>query len=144
MSLTKKQEAFVVKYIECGNATEAYKHAYDCKKMSEKNIGNEGYNLLHHPVVAPKIKELKEARDNKVLEKLVIDREFVTQGILDCIKASIEKDDQGTALKGYDMLGKMYDLNQDKQNDRLVSNKERQALVENYKQRLMDVTPKEK
>ena len=29
MNLTPKQEAFTLKYVECGNASEAYRHAYD-------------------------------------------------------------------------------------------------------------------
>ena len=29
MNITPKQEAFAQKYIECGNASEAYRHAYD-------------------------------------------------------------------------------------------------------------------
>lgn len=140
MSLTKKQEAFIAKYLECDNATAAYKHAYDTKNMKEATIGNNAYMLLKkHSEVAARIKEIKD----KVLDKIVIDRIFLTNGILDTIEKADLEGDRSNTLKGYDMLGKMYDLNEDKQNDRLMSNKDRVALINNFKRRLLDVTPEE-
>ena len=139
--LTQKQEAFVIKYLECGNATEAYKHAYNTGKMSNKDIGNEAYDLTLHPEIAPKIKQYRQAIESKALENLVIDKEYITKRILYNIEIAECKIDPAVALKGLDMLGKMYDLNEDKQNDRLFTGAERLALVENYKKRLLDVTP---
>ena len=46
MTLTKKQEAFVAKYLECDNATEAYRYAYNTENMKEATIGNNAYMLL--------------------------------------------------------------------------------------------------
>ena len=139
--LTQKQEAFVMKYLECGNATEAYKFAYNAKKMSDKDISNEAYDLTLHPAISPRIQAHRKDIESKVLDKLVIDKEFITNGILKNIMAAELKEDNAVALKGYDMLSKMYDLNDDKQNDRLFTNNERLALVENFKRRLLNVTP---
>ena len=139
--LTQKQEAFVMKYLETDNATEAYKFAYNAKKMSDKDIGNEAYDLTRHPEIAPIIQAHRVKIESIVLDKLVIDKEFITNGILKNINAAELKEDHNVALKGYDMLSKMYDLNDDKQNDRLFTNNERLALVENFKRRLLDVTP---
>ncbi|EPZ98572.1 terminase small subunit, partial [Glaesserella parasuis] len=36
--LTPKQEKFCQLYIELGNASEAYRQAYDCSKMSNETI----------------------------------------------------------------------------------------------------------
>jgi len=138
MALTQKQEAFVIKYIECDNATEAYRCAYNTENMKEPTIGNNAYQLMRHNGIAAKIKDLRGAG----AKKLGIDREYITKGITDTIARAIQDGDHSNTMKGYDMLGKMYDLNEDKQNDRLVSIKERQALFDNFKQRLMiNVTP---
>ena len=45
-NLTPKQEAFCLAYIETGNASEAYRQAYDAGKMSEKVIHNKASDLL--------------------------------------------------------------------------------------------------
>ena len=54
--LTPKQTKFAQKYLETGNASEAYRQAYNVKNMSEKTIGNEAYDLLQHPGVSPYVK----------------------------------------------------------------------------------------
>ena len=36
--LTPKQEAFVLAYIETGNASEAYRRAYNAENMSERSF----------------------------------------------------------------------------------------------------------
>ena len=59
MALTIKQEKFAQVLFATGNASEAYRQAYDCKNMSEKDIGNEAYDLKNHPEISPKIKELQ-------------------------------------------------------------------------------------
>jgi len=143
MGLTQKQEAFVVKYLECDNATQAYRHAYNAGKMPPESIHVKANEVKSNVKVALRIKELKEAIQSKVLAKVVIDRTFLTNGILDTIEASKEDGDRSNTLKGYDMLGKMYDLNEDKLNDRKVlSDKDKLALVETLKLRMVNVTPK--
>jgi len=57
--LTVKQEKFVLKYFECGNATEAYKYAYNTKRMSEKVIMNEASLLLNNRYVSVRLNELR-------------------------------------------------------------------------------------
>lgn len=143
MALTQKQEAFVVKYLECDNATEAYKFAYDCENTSDAVKNKEASILLKNRKIAVRVKELKADINREVLSKVVIDRTFVTNGILDTITKADSEGDRTNTLKGLDMLGKMYDLNEDKQNDRLVSNKDRTALLDNFKQRIINVTPDE-
>jgi hypothetical protein len=74
---------------------------------------------------------------------LCIDRKFVTEGILKNIEDAEKIQNHAVALKGYSMLAEMYDLNEDKINDRsrFISEKDKLALVENFKSRLLDVTP---
>jgi phage terminase small subunit len=59
--LTPKQEAFACKYVECGNASEAYRHAYDAGEMGDQAVWNEASRLTQHPQVAIRVKELRDA-----------------------------------------------------------------------------------
>ena len=93
--------------------------------------------MLQKSEIKARIKEIKD----KITESFVIDRAFLTAKILHNIEVAEANADPSAAFKGLDMLGKMYDLNKDKQNDRLFNQEERLALVENYKRRLINVTP---
>ena len=62
MGLTPKQEAFAHKYVECGNASEAYRFAYDTSNMAVETVWDEAHNLTRHPEVSPRIKALQDAK----------------------------------------------------------------------------------
>ena len=57
--LTQKQEAFALAYIQTGNASEAYRTAYDTSKMTEKSVNENASKMLRHIKVAPRIAELR-------------------------------------------------------------------------------------
>lgn len=57
--LTIKQEKFVNKYLECGNASEAYRYAYDCSKMSDETVCNSAYKLLQNGEITARLDYLK-------------------------------------------------------------------------------------
>lgn len=57
---TPKQELFAQKWVECGNASEAYRLAYDASEMSAEAIHVEACRLLQNPKVALRVNELKE------------------------------------------------------------------------------------
>ena len=60
--LTIKQEAFCHAYVENGgNASAAYRSAYDAGEMGDNAIGVEACRLLGSPKVALKVKELRDA-----------------------------------------------------------------------------------
>ena len=46
--LTIKQEKFCNKYLECGNASEAYRFAYECSKMSDETVWKRSSELLQN------------------------------------------------------------------------------------------------
>lgn len=60
MRLTIKQEAFCNYYIETGNASEAYRRAFCCKKMKDKTINENACRLLVNSKVAARVKELQD------------------------------------------------------------------------------------
>ena len=66
-NLTIKQEKFVLKYFECGNASEAYRFAYSAKKMKPETIKRNAHNLLNSnnfttTLINQRLSELREAQ----------------------------------------------------------------------------------
>ena len=57
--LTPKQAAFARKYIELGNASEAYRQSYDAAGMSNEAIWVEASRMLDNPTVALRIDALR-------------------------------------------------------------------------------------
>jgi phage terminase small subunit len=58
-SLTKKQNAFALAYVELGNARQAYAMAGYSQNNSLTSQQKEAHKLLHNPMVAPRIRELQ-------------------------------------------------------------------------------------
>ncbi|WP_065218099.1 MULTISPECIES: terminase small subunit [Butyricimonas] len=63
--LTPKQEAFCNYYMETGNASEAYRRAFCCKKMSEKTIWEKASVLLSKGKVRTRVRELQDEQRSK-------------------------------------------------------------------------------
>lgn len=59
-NLTPKQEAFCQVYIKTGNATEAYRAAYDCSKMKPESVNRLAKANLDNIKIASRIKEIQE------------------------------------------------------------------------------------
>jgi phage terminase small subunit len=81
--LTPKQRAFVQAYIVTGNASEAYRQAYDTSKMSDKAIGNEASRLLAHPGITLEVERLRAehaGRHNVTIDSLTAELEKARQG----------------------------------------------------------------
>lgn len=62
MNLTVKQENFCLAYIEIGNATEAYRRAYDAENMQTETIHVKACELLKNGKVAVRVEELRAAQ----------------------------------------------------------------------------------
>lgn len=62
--LTPKQEAFALKYVECGNASEAYRHAYNAENCKPETVWRKAVEVLANGKVAARVMELQaEARE---------------------------------------------------------------------------------
>lgn len=59
VKLTPKQENFCLAYLETGNASEAYRRAYDAEKMKPESINVNASKLLSDAKVALRIEELR-------------------------------------------------------------------------------------
>ncbi len=69
--LTPKQTAFAQKYIELGNASEAYRQVYQCERMKTETVHNLASRLLNHPAVNEHIHLLKA--EHKARHMITVD-----------------------------------------------------------------------
>lgn len=60
MALTQKQEAFCLAYIETGNASEAYRRAYDAEKMKPETVTKRASELLSNGEVTGRVEQLQK------------------------------------------------------------------------------------
>lgn len=141
--LTEGQEKFCKLYVETGVANESYRQAYG-SKANRKCLDPKASKLLQKEEVQARIRLLKEEIHSNYLDKTVIDREFIAEGILrNSVKAE-KAGDHNIAIRGYKELGEMYDLSLEKQNDRVaVTDKEKNAIIDVWKDRLLNVTYEE-
>jgi len=82
-NLTPKQESFVAAYLKTGNASEAYRQAYNASKMKPEVIHVKACELLKSGNVAVRLSNERarlakrfEITQEKLVEMLLEDREF--------------------------------------------------------------------
>lgn len=59
MALTIKQEKFCMVYIETGNASEAYRQAYNCENMKPETVNRTAKETLDNPNITARVEQLK-------------------------------------------------------------------------------------
>lgn len=57
--LTPKQEAFCQAYIETGNASEAYRKAFDARRMKPETVNRSAFDLLQNHKITARLDELR-------------------------------------------------------------------------------------
>lgn len=80
--LTPKQEKFCQKYIEIGNASEAYRQSYDCQNMSDDTIRVKASQMLDKDNIRITISQLQNKhakRHNTTVDTLLGELEEVRQ-----------------------------------------------------------------
>lgn len=63
--MTPKQEKFCQKFVELGNASEAYRQSYDASRMSPTSVNRKAKELLDNGKIAARLEEL----GNRALEQ---------------------------------------------------------------------------
>lgn len=78
-NITPKQERFLSVYLDTGNASEAYRQAYDCQRMKDATIAVKASELLKNGNISVRLRQLqsdlKRSSDIKkeaILEELAI------------------------------------------------------------------------
>lgn len=100
--LTPKQEAFVLAYLETGNASEAYRRAYDCEGSSEAAINVNASKLLKHAKVALRLQVLQE----RAAAKVTLTRSWVLEQLMDNVTKAKTAADFNASNKALELLGK--------------------------------------
>ncbi len=105
--LTPKQEAFVAAYLETGNASEAYRRAYNTSPGCKPNtIEKRACELLKDGKVAGRVAELRERASAKV----VLSRAWVLERLMRNADKGAEIADLTASNKALELLGKTDEL----------------------------------
>ena len=65
MGLTPKQEKFVNKYLECGNASESYRLVYNTANMKPSSVQRKAKELLDDGKITARVKEIQKKQERK-------------------------------------------------------------------------------
>lgn len=88
--LTTKQEKFVQCIVKGMSQREAYRHCYDTKNMSDKNVDSEASKLFSNPKVTPRYIEL--------MKKVEKDTIMTAQERLEFLTGVVRETEQETML----------------------------------------------
>ena len=99
--LTPKQEQFVQNIIKGMSQADAYRSAYDTKRMSDNAIYREASLLMSNPKVAQRFSELSAKADKPKIMDAQRRLEWLTERIAD------EEVDINAKLKAIDIMNKM-------------------------------------
>ena len=58
--LTAQQERFCLEFVKRGNATEAFRVAYDCSRMKDKSVNTRAHHVSNNPKVKLRIEQLQD------------------------------------------------------------------------------------
>lgn len=111
MKLSVKQENFCNYYIECGNASEAYRRAYSCKGWKDKSVWEKASSLLSDVKVQSRVAELQD----ELKKKSDITKEEILKicaGIVrgDIVEDVVENRDGKKQLAPYRKHGQLSDF----------------------------------
>jgi phage terminase small subunit len=110
MTITPKQEAFAQAYIETGNASEAYRRAYNASKMKPEAVSVNASKLLKNAKVALKVTELRE----RAQERHDINLDTITAMLKKDRELAREKGQASAAVTACMGLAKLHGLIVDK------------------------------
>ena len=96
--MTIKQENFITAYIETGNATKAYRVAYNADKMKDTTVNSRAYDLLKSSEITDRIDQLKEELSKKALWSI--------EEAIQALKGVLANPDKAT-----DIIGAVKELN---------------------------------
>ncbi len=104
--LTIKQARFASAYLECGNASQAYREAYDCAGMKAGTINDRACELLRHGGIAAVIAE----HQSKLMSAAVVSVDGLTKELLDTAKEARAGDGWSAAASCYKTVAGLHGL----------------------------------
>ena len=91
--LTMKQERFAVEFVQCGNASEAYRRAYDATNSKANSIHVAACKVQSNKMIQARIAELREAIQEKMhATKLIPVSDRVGNALADLFPDSEERE----------------------------------------------------
>ena len=109
--LTIKQERFARLYVELGNASEAYRRAYDAENMSNDVIKVKACELLHSGNVAVTVDSLKA----EISAEFQVNVESITSELVEAFEMAQENSQAGHMVSATMGKAKLHGLILDKQ-----------------------------
>jgi len=106
MKLTPKQEKFCQVRVETGNATEAYRQAYDCRRMKPETINRKAKFLMDMDKIGARIAQLQA--EHRKRHDITIDT--LTNDFVQDRDGARGKGDFGTAVKATQEIGKLHGM----------------------------------
>jgi len=105
--LTPKQELFAQTYVKTGNASEAYRVAYNVKTKNEKTINPKASNLLNEYKINTRVRELQKQLQEKhdISKDKILTR--LQQIIFNQEAIGVDKIDLTAMNKAIDTINKM-------------------------------------
>lgn len=103
-TLTPKQEAFALAYIETGNASEAYRRSYDADGMKPTTINRKAKSLLDDGKIAARLDELRAAH----LERHNLTVDDISRMLQEDRKLARELETPAAAVSASMGLAKLY------------------------------------
>lgn len=134
MALTQKQENFCLKYVECGNASEAYRHAYSTENMKPETVNRNAASLMDNNKILTRVEELQQQharRHRLTVDDLLAELEENRQAAL---QAETPQSSAATAAT----MGKAKLLGMDKQIIDHTSSDGSMATLTDQQRRLLD------
>ena len=111
IKLTPKQEKFCQVYIETGNASEAYRQAYNAEKMRPDTVNNKAYGLLQKGGIRARLDELRA--EHKKRHEITVDT--LVAELEEARKLAFETDKAAAAVSATMGKAKLLGLVVDKQ-----------------------------
>lgn len=100
--LTPKQERFILEYLKCGNASEAYRLAYDAERMESVTVHQRAFDLLQNSKITVRINEIKA----EAAKKVTLSVAAVLKDLMTIKSRAMEDGSPAIAIKALELLGK--------------------------------------
>lgn len=105
--LTAKQEAFCLKFIECRNQSEAYRHAYDVGENTKpETVWVKASELMASGKVAARVVSLQQ----EASERTLVTVESLTKELVESRDIALSKEDVGEMTKATMAKAKLHGL----------------------------------
>jgi phage terminase small subunit len=114
--MTPKQERFCQVYVETGNASEAYRQAYDAENMQPQTVNRKAHELTEDGKITARIEALMAAAAER--HDITMDR--ITAMLLEDRRQAKENTQMGAAISAVNSLAKLHGLMVDKAESKVI------------------------